>query len=124
MSNFTEAQRKALERKSKTGWAFYYSMKDNRDNLAEFVDSLRQRNTELRKKLNDVDLEMNTLDITYLKNQFIEMYDKLKEYTECPVCFETITKHNGKLANCGHLHCVTCYEKLDNCSICRKKFYK
>ena len=67
---------------------------------------------------------METLDITYLKNQFIEMYDELKKFTECPVCFENLNKENTKLTNCGHLFCITCFDRVDNCPICRKKLYK
>ena len=67
------------------------------------------------------------LDITFLKNQFIEMYDKLKQYSECPVCYETLTKSNIEVPKCGHLICKSCVEKIKRsstpvCPNCRKKY--
>lgn len=120
----TDYEFKALERKAKAGWASFYAMKNRYDSLGDYVREIKTRNIELVKKLREGDYEMNTLDITYLKSQFLEMYDRLKLETECPICFETLGKDNAKLTNCGHLHCRVCEEKLDNCSICRKKLYK
>lgn len=123
MSNprITENQLKALERKSKAGWACYYSIKGRYDDLCDYTSSLKQRNRELYDKIKSGE---NGIDVEYLKSQFIEMYDKLKDYTDCPICLETISKENAKLTNCGHLFCITCYDKIDDCAICRKKLYK
>ena len=52
------------------------------------------------------------------------MYDELKLFKECPICWETLSKENAKLSNCGHLHCRTCVAKIHECSICRKKIHK
>ena len=120
MSNFTEKQHKALELKAKRGWACYYNMKDSRDAMTEWVMLLQERNKDLYDKVKSGD----DIDISYLKCQYLEMYEELKRETDCPVCLETITKENCILTNCGHLYCLNCYDKLDKCAICRKKFYK
>jgi hypothetical protein len=116
----TATEKKRLETKSKAGWASYYALLNRFDNLSDYVGNLSNRNIELRDKLKNG----GDIDVEYLKTQFMEMYDKLKEYSECPVCFETITKDTAKLGNCGHLVCMDCFDKLDNCPICRKKYYK
>jgi hypothetical protein len=123
MSSITisSTEKKRLETKAKAGWASYYALLNRFDDLSDYVYHQQERNRELRLKLNNPD---NDIDIKYLKDQFIEMYDKLKDYSECPVCFETITKNTAKLGNCGHLVCLTCFEKLTDCPICRKKYYK
>ena len=124
MSSVSENERKTLERKAKAGWASFYAMKDRADDLGNWVRELKSKNDEMVRKLRADEYEMNTLDITYLKNQFLEMYDRLKLETECPICLETLIKDNTKLSNCGHLHCLTCWEKIDKCSICRKTIWK
>ena len=116
----TDYEFKALERKAKAGWASFYAMKNRYDSLGDYVDEIKTINNELFKQLRDG----NDVDVSYLKSQFLDMYDRLKLETECPICFETLGKDNAKLTNCGHLHCRDCEAKLDNCSICRKKIYK
>ena len=122
MSSITisSTEKKRLETKAKAGWASFYAMKNRYDSLGDYVDEIKTRNNELVKQLRDG----NDVDVSYLKSQFLDMYDRLKLETECPICFETLGKDNAKLTNCGHLHCRDCEAKLDNCSICRKKIYK
>ena len=117
----TDYEFKALERKAKAGWASFYAMKNRYDSLGDYVDEIKTRNNELVRKLRE---GQKDIDVSYLKSQFLDMYDRLKLETECPICFETLGKDNAKLTNCGHLHCRDCEAKLDACSICRKKLYK
>ena len=121
----TETEKKRLERKAKAGWCSYYAQLERFSNLSAYVRTLTEQNRDVRERINNTNgglLDDN--DITHLKNQFIEMYDKLKEYSGCPICFEIITKDTAKLGNCGHLVCVSCYERIDKCPTCRKSYYK
>ena len=120
MSSFPESEKKRLERKAKAGWAAFFAMRTKADDLAAWVKDLKIRNRDLYRAT----LAGEDVDLKFLKTQYLEMYEKLKMETECPICFETINKENAKLTNCGHLHCLTCFNKLDNCSICRKKIWK
>jgi hypothetical protein len=123
----TKAEKFKLEQKAKAGWRSYFIMRDGYDNISQFVNVLQDRNRVLRENLNDPNYQMEALDITYLQQQFIEMYDKLKEYTECPVCFELLTKDNIEVPKCGHTICKTCIETIKGqpepkCPNCRKKY--
>ena len=84
-----QGEKWALERKAKQGWRCFFIMRDNYDDLTGFVRELQNRNRDMREQLRNGE----NVDIEYLKTQFIEMYDKLKEYTECPVCYELLTKN-------------------------------
>ena len=65
-------------------------------------------------------------DFTYLKTQYVEMYEKLREYTNCPVCLQTLRAQNIHVPLCGHILCVSCHEKIKStenepkCPNCRK----
>jgi hypothetical protein len=74
--------------------------------MCEWVGETAVANRQLRNQIeNDEDV-----DIAHLKTQFIEMYDKLKEHTDCVVCLETIEKNNIEVPRYGHIICKTCYE--------------
>ena len=112
----------ALENKAKQGWRCFFIMRDMYDNLSDFVFDLQERNGDLRKQI----LNNENVDVEYLKRQFIEMYEKLEEYTECSVCFDRLTKDNMELLKCGHIYCKSCISKLKEnatptCPTCRKK---
>jgi hypothetical protein len=119
----TAGQRKTLENKAKAGWKMYFMMKEQHEDLAEYVSYVKKANhglAEIIKSGGDV-------DIKHLKNQFIELYDKVNSKMECPVCFEVLTKDILEVPNCGHLICKGCKETIckGNCScpICKKKYY-
>jgi len=111
---------KTLENKSKAGWKMYFDLKQEHQELIEYMCYLRRRNIDLANKIH----REEPTDINHLKTQFIEMYDELKKKTECPICLEDITKENIKITNCGHIFCKTCELKLSNCAVCRKKIYR
>ena len=120
----TLAEKRMLEQKAKSGWRCFFIMRDNYDDLCGYVAELQNRNRETREQLRNGE----NVDIDFLKQQFIEMYDKLKEYTECPVCMETLTKENIEVPKCGHTICKTCIERIKQdpepkCPNCRKKYY-
>ena len=111
-----------LEQKAKQGWRCFFILRDNFDILCQSYNTLIEDNREMVKLIR----EGGEIDINHLKNQFVEMYDKLKEYTECPVCFETLTKENLDVPTCGHVICKGCKERImaDKClcPICKKKY--
>ena len=123
MITMRQGEKWALERKAKQGWRQFFILRDNFDELAEYVGDLAKRNFEMRKQLE----KGEDIDINYLKSQFIDMYDKLKHYTECPVCYELLTKENIEVSKCGHTICKTCYETIKAtstpvCPTCRAKY--
>ncbi len=109
--------------KSKAGWRAFYILRDEFDDMGRYVSHLRENCNELRQQIERGD----DVDIGFLKNQFVEMYDKLKEYTDCVVCLETINKDNIEVPRCGHIICKECCNRIKNgadpkCPTCRKKF--
>jgi len=104
----------ALEAKAKQGWKCYfierdfiYSLQDTRNNVRETAQQIRSGATP---------------DITHLTQMFLELYDKVGELCDCPVCYETMTKETTSVPMCGHLVCKECKEKITECPICRKNY--
>jgi hypothetical protein len=119
----TPVQRRALENKAKSGWKMYFMMKEQHDLLADFMEYERESNKQLISDIKSGE----EIDITHLKNQFVELYEKVNSQMECPVCFEILTKDKLDVPNCGHLICKSCKETIckGNCScpICKKKYF-
>ena len=110
--------------KSKAGWRAFYILRDEFEDMSVYVRQLQLNCFALRLQIE----RGEDVDITFLKNQFVEMYDKLKEYTECAVCFDTINKDNIEVPRCGHIICKECYNRIKTepdpkCPTCRKIFY-
>ena len=123
-TGMTAKDKAVLERKAKAGWRCFFQVRDELSDMNESVFALVNKNLTLMKQLK----EDKEIDINYLKSQFIEMYDLIKKNSECPVCYETLTKENMDVPSCGHLICKGCKEnciKNDNkkCPICRKVYY-
>jgi hypothetical protein len=121
----TRAEKNSLITKSKQGWKFYYTVLDEYSNLAEYAHSLRQ--SQLANRMRDANYVATQDDMTHLRTQFVEMYDKIQELTQCPVCFDTLTKENIKVKICGHFICKECYDIIMEgnsceCPICRAKW--
>jgi len=120
----TTKRLKELERKAKAGWKCYFTMVDE---LTETNARMREyitRNRELVQQLNNNETD---IDLTYLKTQFVEMYNEMKKDTECPVCFSLLTKENISVPSCAHLLCKGCKDEImtrdKKCPCCRKTFY-
>jgi hypothetical protein len=111
---------KKLQIKAKVGWKNFYSLQEEYSKLALFFSSSLAENRVLLEQIQNNE----PVDITFLQNQFKDLYDKVKNYTECPICFETLTKSNMEVPSCSHLLCKSCMSKLTDCPICRVKFYK
>lgn len=119
----SENKIKALERKAKMGWASYYRMQAEHH---ETMSGLTTIICLLNQKIQERDAPLYEKDHIpeFLKNELIEMYDKLKKEVECPICFTELKSNEIKFSSCGHKFCEECLSKLDNCAVCRKKIYR
>jgi len=123
-TTITTAEKKRLESKAKVGWKNYYALRDDYDELAQYFSGVRAEN----KKLIETIKSGGVVDIVYLGKQFLELYEKVGELTDCPVCFETLTKENSEVPSCGHLICKGCKLNICNignkeCPICKAKYW-
>jgi len=111
------SQIQTAERKAKQGWKCYFTLLD-RQLEVQTSAATRFSNTNRRLRNNE------EVDITHLKAQFLEMYEKLNQLTSCPICLETMTKEQIHLPFCGHMICKSCKEtgNVCVCPICRKKY--
>jgi hypothetical protein len=113
-----------LESKANVGWKNYYTLRDDFDELSQYFSEVRAEN----KKLIETIKSGGDVDIEYLKKQFLDLYEKVGELTDCPVCFETLTKENSEVPSCGHLICKGCKLNICNmgnkeCPICKAKYW-
>ena len=120
----TLKEKKYLESKAKVGWKTYYILRDDFDNMSNYFAETRTENKKLIEKLKSG----GEVDLDFLKKQFIDLYDKVGELTDCPVCFETLTKGNIDIASCGHMICKTCKDHIcshgnKECPICKTKYW-
>ena len=120
----TLRMKQELERKAKAGWKCFFMMRDDYCDMNESYGTLLFQHRELVKQLKS---GKKDVDLTFLINTFIELYDKVKENSECPVCFELLTKENIEVPSCGHLICKGCKENVmkndKKCPCCRKLYY-
>ena len=86
------------------------------------------RNMDLHRKyceiVNGMNSEMNSELPTHLLEEMKELYNLLKKEIDCPICMEIINNDTLKITNCGHKYCMTCYDRIEECAICRKKIFK
>ena len=120
----TSKEKKYLESKAKVGWKNFYIMRDDYYNLSNFFSEARAENKKLVAQINSG----GEIDLDFLKKQFLELYDKVGELTDCPVCFETLTKENSEVPSCGHMICKGCKTNICNigkkeCPICKAKYW-
>lgn len=111
---------KAMESKAKAGWRSYYVVCDE---MWEMSALLHQSRTENRKIVSQIK-EGVDVDLVFLKKQFVELYEQANKSCECPVCFDLMNKETLNVSSCGHLTCKGCFEKMTECPICRKAYWK
>ena len=105
--------------KAKQGWAVYFKVQERLDNVANVVTN----NQPIIQQINNNE----EIDINHLKEQFKEMYDKLRSEVDCPVCMEVMTKDTIQIPTCGHLICKSCYDTIrasprNQCCLCNRKY--
>lgn len=114
ISGLTNRQKWTLETKAKQGWKCYFIERDFIYDLQNTRNNVRATAQQIRSGA--------TPDITHLTQMFLELYDKVGELCDCPVCMESMTKENTNVPMCGHLVCKTCKEKMTECPLCRKPY--
>lgn len=110
----TNREKWSLEAKAKQGWKCYFIERDYIYDLQATRNNVRATAQQIRSGA--------TPDITHLTQMFLELYDKVGELCDCPVCMEQMTKDGTAVPMCGHLVCKTCKEKMTDCPICRKAY--
>ena len=104
----------SLEGKAKQGWKCYFIQRDYIEALQDTRNNVRATAQQIRSGA--------TPDITHLTQMFLELYDKVGELCDCPVCMEQMTKDQTAVPICGHLVCKACKERMTECPICRKNY--
>ena len=112
----TEKDKYKLEVKAKQGWKCYYIELDRINNMSSYY----QQTSSLANQVRNGD----DIDISFLRQSFLELYGKVGELVNCPVCFEPMDKNNTFVPLCGHLVCRTCkfHPSCDKCPICRRAY--
>lgn len=110
----TNREKWSLEAKAKQGWKCYFIEREHIYQLQEQRNQLRHQVNHLRNGCK--------VEYEHLKQMFLDLYDKVGELCDCPVCMETMTKEQTAVPLCGHLVCKTCKDKMTDCPICRKKY--
>ena len=110
----TRREKWRLEAKAKSGWKMFYQQ---RDEIQE-AGGLRVAHAGMAVAVRGG----GDVDVTHLKRMFLELYDRLGQLTDCPVCLEPMPTANTFIPNCGHLICKTCRPQIANnkCPECRR----
>jgi hypothetical protein len=114
----TIVEKKRLEKKAKIGWAMYY-------NELEETHCLIQQNYELVKKLNNLNANTENQKLpSNLVDEIRELYDVMKRKVECPICYEEMESNDFIISacNCKVKYCKDCYDKLNECAMCKWKY--
>ena len=92
-------------------WAKYYEaiLETHTGNVAHY-------NT-----INNVVEEVSELPV-HMVEEYKQMLKDLHREIECPICMEIINEL--KITYCGHKYCNKCFEKIDECAMCRRKIKK
>jgi hypothetical protein len=112
----TNREKWSLEAKAKQGWKCYFIEREHIYELQDVRNNLRAQVNQLRATTSAPQ------DYDHLKQMFLELYDKVGELCDCPICYDTMDKNSTAVPLCGHLICKTCKEKVVECPICRKKY--
>ncbi len=105
----------SLRGKLKWAWRSFFEERAAVHDLQRTRDGLRQTVADIRAGVQP--------DITFLTRQFLELYDKVGELCDCPVCWCTLTKEETAVPFCGHLVCKACKLRLTECPTCRKSYW-
>ena len=80
---------------------------------------------QLKKRIVESNVEsiLKTRDIIdKMERKIKEYYKELNRKDDCPVCYECIKSENLVTPGCCHYICGDCYDRCDNCPICRDKY--
>jgi len=110
----TNKEKWSLEAKAKQGWKCYFIER-------EYIYGLQEQRNHLREQVNELRTGKE-IEYEHLKQMFLNLYDKVGELCDCPICYNTMTKEITSIPLCGHLVCKNCRERIKECPICRKKY--
>lgn len=106
----------SLESKAKRAWRCFFIQRDKIHELQTFRDELIEEVAQLRTA------NETPTDYEHLKKMFLELYDKVGEMCDCPICFEAMRKDNTDVPLCGHLVCKECRTRITECPVCKRKY--
>ena len=109
-------QYNALVKKSKVGWAKYYTAEAR----------AHQKNIDLKEQIEKLKNQIKGEDEgipEFMKNEITDLLKELKKDIECPICYEDLKSDEIKFSSCGHKYCQDCLSKINECAICRKKIF-
>jgi len=92
-----------LEHKAKTGWRNFFIMKDEFNDLSEFMRTLKICNKML---IDDVSISGQKTDNPY-QSLFRQLYEKVNEKIRCHRCEERLVKNNMDIYK-GRMICKGC----------------
>jgi len=58
-----------------------------------------------------------------MQKKIRESYEELNKAEECPVCYECIKSEELMVPACCHNICSGCYDRCEDCPICRELYY-
>lgn len=106
-----------MRRQKAFAWAKYY----------EAINEAHTGNVAHYNTLEQVVEEVPELP-KHLVDEYKQMLKDLHKEIECPICMEIIDgvefSRELKITGCGHKYCNDCFDKIDECAICRKKIKK
>tara|TARA_R110000765_G_scaffold143677_2_gene245381 strand:- start:1265 stop:1585 length:321 start_codon:yes stop_codon:yes gene_type:complete len=91
-------------------WAKYYEAKEEAHN-----NNVAHYNTT------NAVIEIHELP-KHLVDEYKVLLVELHKTIECPICFEIIDKL--RITGCGHKYCNDCFDKINECAVCRRKIKK
>ena len=95
-------------------WAKYY----------EEVNSQHARDLAMYQAHNNIVNDGAEELPKHFVDEIEKMMCELKRKIECPICMDIIGEGKLKITGCGHKYCDECYDKIDDCAICRRKINK
>jgi len=101
-------------RRVKYAWAKYFETIENEHN-----GNIQQYNLNQ----NIISSGVDDLPI-HIVNEIEKLNIELKRKLDCPICMDIIQEGKLKITGCGHKFCKDCYDRIDECSICRRKINK
>jgi hypothetical protein len=118
----SNAQYNALVKKSKVGWAKYYTAEaEAHQQNMDLYHQIQQLKNQIKER--DAPLYEKDHIPDFVKNEITELLKELKKNIECPICYEELKNDQIKFSSCGHKYCESCLSKINECAICRKKIY-
>jgi len=101
-------------RRTRYAWAKYFQVLENEHNNNYNQYNLNQ---------NIITCGVDDLPI-HIVNEIEKLNKDLKKKLDCPICMDIIEEGKLKITGCGHKFCIDCYDRIDDCSICRRKINK